>query len=140
MHHTYTRSSVFIFRFASLLLFANWLIAPAAVGLLGRSLLTYNHPMTMVGSGLGIFCMILVVAQWIAGSATACPLCRTAVLAPKDCSKHRRAKTFLGSHRLRVAMEIIFRNRFRCPYCNEMTTMEHRVTIHRPQNHRSQFE
>jgi hypothetical protein len=140
MHRPRTKSSVFLFRIAAILLFANWLLAPAAVGLLGKSLLTYNHPMTVAGSGLGVFCMLLVVTQWIAGSAATCPLCRTAVLAPKDCSKHRRAKTLLGSHRLRVALEILFRNRFRCPYCNESTTMELRETIQRPQGHRSQLD
>jgi hypothetical protein len=140
MHHPRTKSSVFLFKFAAILLFTNWLLAPAALGLLGKSLLTYNDPMTLVGSGLGIFCMLLVVTQWMAGSGTACPLCRTAVLAPKDCSKHRKAKRVLGSHRLRVAIEILFRNRFRCPYCNESTTMELRETIHRPQGHRSQLD
>ena len=48
----------------------------------------------------------------------------TPVLAKKDCTKHRHARTFLGSHRLRVALAILFRNSFRCPYCNESTILE----------------
>jgi hypothetical protein len=48
----------------------------------------------------------------------------TPVLAKKRCAKHRRARTFLGSHRLRVAMAVIFTKSFRCPYCHESTALE----------------
>ena len=55
--------------------------------------------------------------------AGALPLVLTPVLASKDCAKHRRARTFLGSHRLRVALSILFKNTFRCPYCWEKSAM-----------------
>lgn len=94
----------------------------------------------MIGVGLVIFSMALVIAQWIAASRTGCPLCRTPVLAPKACMKHRRARTVFGSHRMRVAFAILFKNRFRCPYCNESTVMEARETLHCSSPRRSQLD
>ena len=32
----------------------------------------------------------------------------------------------MGSHRLRVALRILFRGSFVCPYCNEPTSIEAR--------------
>ncbi len=131
MHHPHTLSAVRHYRLAALMLLSNRLLAPAAAGLLLFSLMTANHQWTMIGSGLVFLSMVFVPAQWIAASRTGCPLCLTPVLAPKTCMKHRRARSFLGSHRLRVAFTILFRNRFRCPYCNESTGLELRETIHR---------
>ena len=71
---------------------------------------------------------ILVIPLWIQGYHTNCPLCCTPVLAPKGCTKHRDAKKLMGSHRLRVALAILFPNRFRCPYCNESTALEFHQT------------
>jgi hypothetical protein len=48
----------------------------------------------------------------------------TPVLGNKDCTKHRSAKTLLGSHRLRVAVSLLCTGRFRCPYCGEPTLLE----------------
>jgi hypothetical protein len=83
----------------------------------------------MSGSGLVIVGMLLIVAQWIAASHAGCPLCRTPVLAPMGCMKHRKARRLLGSYQLRVALTIMFRERFRCPYCNEPTAMDVRETL-----------
>jgi predicted RNA-binding Zn-ribbon protein involved in translation (DUF1610 family) len=50
-----------------------------------------------------------------------CPLCRSGPMTPKRCAKHRDARKFLGSYRLRVAATVLTINRFRCPYCGEST-------------------
>ena len=39
-----------------------------------------------------------------------------------------------GSHRLRVALAILCKNQFRCPYCNESTRMEVRHVKHPSQD------
>jgi hypothetical protein len=54
--------------------------------------------------------------------------------------KHPKARSVMGSHRLRVALAILFKNRFRCPYCNESTEMEIRERIDRSHSRRSQFD
>ena len=131
MHYPRSTSASKRFKLAAVLLFANFLLVPVAVTLLIHSMIFHDLKVTMAGSGILVFSMVLIVTQWIAGSATVCPLCMTPVLAPKSCMKHRRARSVMGSHRLRVALAILFMDRFRCPYCNESTVMEVRETIHR---------
>lgn len=129
MHHPRSHSAIWSFRIAAFLLVGNYLLALIAVGILIHSFFFDNRQWIMVGASLAIVCLFLVIAQWISASRTFCPLCKTPVLAPKACTKHRRSKTFMGSHRLLVAMGILFKSSFRCPYCNEPTAMELRKTL-----------
>ena len=124
MHHPRSTTDILRFRLAACLLVGNGLLALVAAGFLIRSLMTHNFQWTMLGSGFVVLMLLMVIAQWIAASRTRCPLCCTPVLAPMRCAKHRRARTVLGSHRLRVALAILFKNHFRCPFCNEVTGME----------------
>ena len=56
------------------------------------------------------------------------------------CSKHRDAKKLMGSHRLRVALAIVCKNQFRCPYGNESTTLELRHSPHHDTDHGSYLD
>jgi hypothetical protein len=129
MHHPRSISAARRLRIASLLLLANRLLIPAASGLLLVSLLTNDQRLMICGATLVVMSLVLVIAQWIAASHAGCPLCRTPVLAPMGCMKHRKARRLLGSYQLRVAVAIMFTERFRCPYCNESTVMEVRDTL-----------
>ena len=131
MHHPHSVSAVIRFRYAAILLVVVRVCAPVAVGLLAYAVVGGDHRMALIGSVLAAFSVLLVILQWITAYRAGCPLCRTPVLAPKACMKHRRAKTFLGSHRLRVALAILLRNQFRCPYCNESTSMEMPESLYR---------
>ncbi len=75
--------------------------------------------------GLGMIGLILLLAliQLLFASAAKCPLCLMPVLSRKGCSIHRSTKRFLGSHRLRVALSILLKGSFRCPYCSEPTIL-----------------
>jgi hypothetical protein len=66
----------------------------------------------------------MVIIQWGMARRARCPLCMTPVMETKRCSKHRNAKPFLGSYRLRVALSIIFKGSFRCPFCHEPTAIQ----------------
>lgn len=123
MHHIHSRSAVRRFRLAAFLLLVVCLLAPVAVGLLLQSLLTSSPRPALIGSGLVTLALVLAVPQWVAGAHTGCPLCWAPVLGPKYCAKHRNARKFMGSHRLRVALAILFKNRFRCPFCDESTAL-----------------
>lgn len=123
MHHLHTRSAVVHFRLAALLLLVIGLLVPVAIGVLLQSLLANSPRSALIGSGLVTLSLVLVIPQWVAGSRTGCPLCWTPVLAPKYCTKHRKARKFMGSHRLRVALAILLKNQFRCPFCNESTAL-----------------
>ena len=131
MHHLRSSSDVRHFRLAAILLFVICLLAPVAVGLVVQSILLANFQLTIAGSGVALLSCVLVIPLWTQGYHTNCPLCWTPVLASMGCAKHRKARRLMGSHRLRVALAILFRNRFRCPYCNESTGLElHHVTDH----------
>lgn len=131
MHHPRSSADVLRFKVLSFLLPANSLFAVVSIGLLVRSLLNDERQLTLIVMGMLLLSLILLVVQWVMGSRARCPLCQTPVLVPRQCVKHRHARTLLGSHRLRVAMSILFKNQFRCPYCNEATVMEARETLHR---------
>jgi uncharacterized membrane protein len=107
-----------------MLLLGSRLLTMVACGMLLFSLIAKDRQLTILGSGFMVIGLILIIAQWISASHAGCPLCRTPVLAPMRCMKHRRARSLLGSYRMRVAFAIMFKDRFRCPYCNESTAMD----------------
>ena len=119
MHHLRSASAVLHFRIAAILLFVICLLAAVAAGLLVQSMWLGNFHLTMAGSGVAVVSLLLVIPLWTQVYHTNCPLCLTPVLAPRSCAKHRDARKLMGSHRLRVALAVLLRNQFRCPYCNE---------------------
>lgn len=137
MHHPRSTLEILRFRFVAFMLFGNYLLAFLIAGLMARSLLTDNFGLTLIGSALVILLFVLLGIQWTVASRAGCPLCRTPVLAPRFCTKHRLARTFLGSHRLRVALSVLFKNRFRCPYCNESTALQLGKRVHLAHSRRS---
>ena len=123
MHQFRSRSTVLRFKAASLLLCSQCLLAPLASLTLIYALLQNDRKLTHVAIGMGIAAVVLTALQWILAARTRCPLCLAPVLASRDCAKPRRAFPLLGSHRLRVALSILFKNTFRCPYCWEKSAM-----------------
>lgn len=124
MHRFHSISVIFRFKVASLLLCAKYLLAPAALGLLIYSLVIGDPRLILVGYGLVMLTILAIFIQWLAGSRARCPLCMTPVLVKKECSKHRHSKPLLGSYRLPVALGVLFRGKFVCPYCHEPSVME----------------
>jgi hypothetical protein len=118
------RLSAFLFIFA-------WLFVPLSVTTLVYSLVADLPDFTLLAAIFAAAWLVLMISQSITASRTRCPLCMVPPLAKKSCSKHRDARKLLGSYRLRAAMAILFRGRFRCPYCNEPTEMA--VRTRRPQ-------
>jgi hypothetical protein len=115
------------FRFAALLLCLQYLLLVATLVLLPLSILTNDRQLTLIAMVLGIACIIVVIVQRIVARRALCPLCRTAVLSVRGCSKHRNAKKLMGSHRLHVAVALLARDSFTCPYCHEPSVLEVRA-------------
>jgi len=67
--------------------------------------------------------VVLAIASWIVHLIMAigvrCPLCCGKPLTSPKCPRHRRASTPLGSCRLAVAIGVLARGYYRCPYCGE---------------------
>lgn len=124
MHRLPSQAAIRRIRIASWLLCAKCLMAPASLAFLSYSLVLGDHGLTFIALGCLLLTGLVVLLQWLVSQRTSCPLCMTPVLASKRCMKHRKARSFLGSHRLRTALAVIFTNSFRCPYCNEPALLE----------------
>lgn len=124
MHRFPSKSTINRFRFVALLVCFKFLAVPVVAGLLIYSFIQDDSKLTIIALCLGIACVLMCIIQWSLAARARCPLCLTPVLASKGCAKHRNARTVLGSHRLRVALAILFRGRFLCPYCHEPSLME----------------
>jgi hypothetical protein len=124
MHKMPSTYAIRRIRIAAMLLLAKCLLTPAAAGVLIHSFIIHDTELTFIGLGMLLLTGLVVLLQWLIATRANCPLCMTPVLANKDCTKHRSAKTLLGSHRLRVALSLLCTGRFRCPYCGEPTLLE----------------
>ncbi|MBJ05705.1 MAG: hypothetical protein CMO40_01090 [Verrucomicrobiaceae bacterium] len=91
------------------------------VGVLGYAFFSDQRNLALGGLGGIFFTLLLFLIYKIFSSSAHCPLCRGPVLGGTRAQFHRYAKRTLGSHRLRVARDIIFTNTFVCPHCNEST-------------------
>lgn len=99
---------------------ANIVLALAGVGMLGYGVYLHDHFWAVLGAcTLGLW-LLSTGLFFIQRSSLRCPLCLVPVWAGKKCQKHRKAKPALGiSYRLGVAVAVIFRGHYRCPYCGE---------------------
>lgn len=121
VHRPRSAHAVFVLRRSGYLLLLALLAVVAsnaflivALYLNDRSLVIKALP-TLVGSGL-----FFIIAHLLAAAAR-CPLCTNRVLHSSRCQRNRHARPLLGSYRLRVVRDIVLFNRFRCPYCGELT-------------------
>jgi hypothetical protein len=124
MHRLRSKSAIHRFRFAAMLFCAKCVMIPISGVLLTYSIIIHDDQLTILSMELVLLTVVVAFLQWLIAARTSCPLCMTPVLAKKGCTKHRQARTAFGSHRLRVALAILFKNSFRCPYCHEPTALE----------------
>jgi hypothetical protein len=124
MHRFQSRSTILRFRLASALLYLGILTAVSSLALLTLCFLFSDRDLAILVPLVGGLAALMFIIQWILSRRTHCPLCMTPVMAKKHCSKHRKARKLLGSHRLRVAAAVIVRGTFTCPYCNERSELK----------------
>lgn len=127
MHQLRSANIVRRFRFAALFLSAKLLFAASSAVVVAVASFQINRDLMGIGLGLGVLAVLCGVLRFWASSHNCCPLCMTPVLSNRFCSKHRRVRKIFGSYRLVVALSILFRNSFHCPYCNEQTAMKVRI-------------
>lgn len=124
MHRFPSSSVIRRIRLVALLVVFKCVVTPAAGLLIIYAVGTGERDLVLGGIGLAGLAAMTAVAQWIFAGRTQCPLCMTPLLASKHCAKHRHARRFFGSYRLRVALAVLFTNSCRCPYCNEPSVLE----------------
>ncbi len=123
MHRLPSKSVLRRFRVASIVVILMWMSVPVAIGLLIYGILSGEHDRLVyaaISVGVGL---CGAVFNFILSGRVRCPLCMVPPLLNRSCSKHRTALTLFGSHKLRVAHSILFKDKFRCPYCGEPTAM-----------------
>ncbi len=128
MHRLPTQRAVTRFKIAAWLFAFLWIQILLTSGILIHSLVVADTDLTYVALGLIAGCVLVAVIQWAVASRARCPLCHAHSVARNGCSKHRTAKRLCGSYRLRVAVSVIFKKSFRCPYCGESTAVRPRLT------------
>ena len=127
MHSLRATSTVYRFRIAALLFCAQAIVGSISIGVVIPSYMVNNRELATYALFGLLLAILITILLWMMAGRTNCPLCMTPVLAKKACSKHNRAKTAFGSYRLRVALSILFKNSFTCPYCLESTAVRVRV-------------
>ncbi|MEN9534742.1 MAG: hypothetical protein RLZ22_1368 [Verrucomicrobiota bacterium] len=126
MHKLPNGSSVIRFHLAALLVCAINLLIFSTLAIYGYAFATDSRELATIGLFLTASILLLFLVRLLLAPSCQCPLCRVPVLSQNTCSKSNKARNLLGSYRLRVALQILFKNCFRCPYCNETTELKPR--------------
>ncbi len=130
MHQFRSSSTIFRIRIASALLLLGYPLVVVSLGVLVYALLHNDRELATQVPLLFAVAVVMLIFHWVIARRTHCPLCMTPVLAKNHCSKHRRARKMLGSYRLRVAVAVLVRGKFSCPYCNERSALKVRERRH----------
>ena len=121
MHQPASSRSVRALKLGSLLLFLLFFSLGGSLALMVYALYADSPSQAFLGLSGMFFSLVIFILYRISSWAAFCPLCRGPVLGGSGAQRNRRAKRSFGSHRFRVARDILLTNCFVCPYCNERT-------------------
>ena len=126
MHQLPTQGIVRRYRFAALCVVLKWVLIAASAPLLIYAVLTDHKDIALISIGLMLGAGFATIAHLIAGMRARCPLCFVPSFSHQQQSKSSRALHVLGSYRVFVAISVLLRGWFQCPYCGENTAMKAR--------------
>lgn len=129
MHRLPTQGIVRRYRVAALLILLKWLLITGSLPLLAYAKLIERRDLGYCAIAGLILAGLLSLGHWMVGIRARCPLCFVPSFSHQQQAKNWKALHFLGSYRLFVALGVIFKGYFHCPYCGEETAMlarEHR--------------
>ena len=120
MHRQFSHSTIWSLRLGSLHFIANIFFLISGTFLLTLGVITHTDNYALFGF-LGLTVGVLSVMFFkLCSSATTCPVCVSRIWANTGCRKHQQSKKYMGlSYRLRIAVKILTRQPYRCPYCAE---------------------
>lgn len=101
-----------------------FLTLPVAVGFLSYGVFSKDIELMRIAAMILGFGFFLKVIIYLMSGRLKCPLCHGAPLRNLGCTKHKSAETLLGSYQAEVAIAVLFKDKFRCPYCGERTAMQ----------------
>lgn len=127
MHHFHSRRTSLKLRIGGLLLIIKLLCGAAVLPLFAMGLLLGRRDLLVTTLGLLLAGAVVSVFHFALSRDVCCPLCKGSLLRSQGCAYHSKARRFLGSRRLGVALPALFRGRFRCPYCGEQCSCSPRT-------------
>ena len=123
VHSLRSQASVIRLRLAALTMVFKVLLLLVSLGVIAYAYAMDERDLAVYGVFGLLGGLVLVLVSWALASRANCPLCQMPVMVNKRCAKHSKARTAFGSHRVRVALAILFTNSFHCPYCMEATAV-----------------
>jgi hypothetical protein len=127
MYYLPNRTVVKRFRFAAFLVLVKWLLITTAFPMFVYALQVERREMSYLAIGLMALAGLVCISHWLVGARARCPMCLVPSFSHKKMAKSAKAGHFMGSYRFFVALGVIFRGCFHCPYCAENVA----VQIHR---------
>lgn len=122
-----SRSAVLCYKFSAWGWILLLLLVPCAVVMGFYTMFIMESASAGIALKLIGLALLVFLVHWILSLRTRCPRCLTGSFSRKGCARHGGSRSLLGSHRLRVAVSVVFRNHFQCPYCGELTAMKVRA-------------
>jgi hypothetical protein len=126
MHQLPTRSIIRRYRFTALCVVLKWILVAGSALTLIYAVLTDRKDIALISIGMMLGAGFATIGHLIAGMKARCPLCFVPSFSHQQQSKNSRAMHFLGSYRVFVALSVLLRGWFHCPYCGEKTAMKAR--------------
>lgn len=122
-----SRFAVLRYKLAALGWILLLLLIPGAVAMACYTMFVMDRGPGVIALKLIGLALLAFLLHWLFSLRARCPRCLAGSFSSKACSRHGSSRSLLGSHRLHVAMSVVFRNHFRCPYCGEFTAMKART-------------
>lgn len=98
----------------------NALLIVAAISLLTAGIIIGDNNWLWIGTSVLAVWIISAFVFFLCSLSWHCPLCMGKVWVRTGCRRHRNLRPALGiSYRLGIALCVLFKSRYRCPYCGE---------------------
>lgn len=120
MHHQRSSYALKLLKMGAVHFMLNLLLGCAALSTIGYYFYQNDQTGVYMGLGMIVVWLLSMLAFAIRGAALKCSLCMSPIWSGRKCQKHSKVKPALGvSYRLGVAMGVLFKGSYRCPYCGE---------------------
>lgn len=121
-----SRKTVLTYKLTALAWMLLLVLVPCAVGMGFYTMFVMDRATAALALQIIGLALLVFVLHWLFSLRALCPRCLAGSFSRRSCSRHGSSRGLLGSHRLRVAVSVIFRNQFQCPYCGEYTAVKAR--------------
>lgn len=120
MHRQFSQSTIWSLRLGSLHFIANIFSIIVGMILLVAGTAMRLDLYTLAGFVMLAVGILSILLFKICSAAMTCPVCVSRIWANTGCRKHKKSEKSLGlSYRLNIALKVLTRQPYRCPYCAE---------------------